>query len=135
MEDSRSIGATLADLVNEVSTLLRTEASVVRAEMSENFSSFAGGVGMLIVGAALLIPGLVLLLQAMASAVTAAGVPNYWSLAIFGAAAFIGGLILTFIGRKRTMVSSLKPRRTLQDLNREVAMAKEKMSGSSQPAE
>jgi hypothetical protein len=130
MENSRSIPAIIADLLEQASTLLQTEASLARAELSENLESIGAGLAMLVVGAALLIPGLVVLLQGCAAAVTAAGLPDYWSLAIFGGGVFVLGLIFMSVGRSRMKLSNLKPRKTMDELDRDVALAKQQMRGT-----
>lgn len=127
MENSRTIPEVAADIMRQASSLLRTEVNLARAEMSENLEAISGGLRMLIVGATLVIPGLVLLLEAFAAAVIAAGLAAYWSLAIFGGGALILGIVLTSIGRRRMKFSQLKPQRTLDELNRDMAMAKEQM--------
>jgi hypothetical protein len=125
MESSRSILEIVVDVMRQASTLLRTEASLARAEMSENFEDLAKGIAMLVAGATLLIPGLVLLLQAAAAALIATGLADYWSLAIFGGSAFLLGIVLTAIGRRRLRLFRLKPAKALVGLERDAAMAKE----------
>ncbi len=125
MEQARSISTLVIDAMRQASALLRTEARLARAETSENFESLARGLAMLIGGATLLIPGLVLVLEAAAAAVTAAGLANYWALAIFGGGALLLGLILTAIGRRRIRIFRLKPTKALADLHRDAAMVKE----------
>jgi hypothetical protein len=127
MERSRSVTELAVDVARQASLLLRTEASLARAEMSENLSAIASGIGLMIAGATLLIPALVLILQAAAAAVTAAGLANYWSLAIFGGGSFLLGVILALIGRSRTKLSNLRMSKTLEDLDRDAAMAKQKI--------
>ncbi|MBG0798623.1 phage holin family protein [Methylocystis sp. L43] len=127
MQNSRTITEAAADVVRQASTLLRKEAELARVEMSENLDALSGGVKMLIAGAALLIPGLVLLLEAGADALMAAGLRTYWALALVGGGALIIGIVLTVIGRRRMKLSQLKPRKTLDEISRDVAMAREQM--------
>jgi membrane protein implicated in regulation of membrane protease activity len=127
MDNSRTIPEVAADIVRQASTLLRTEANLARAEMSENLEALSGGVRMMIIGATLVMPGLVLLLGAGAAATVAAGVDAHWALAMFGGGALVIGILLTVIGRRRMKLSRLKPQKALDELNRDVALAKEQM--------
>ncbi len=127
MEHSRSLSEVAVDVMRQTVALLHTEASLARAEISENLETIAGGLAMLIAGATLIIPALVLILEAAAAAVTAAGLAEYWSLAIFGGGAFILGIVLALIGRRRLRISTLKPRKTLDQLSRDAVLAKEQM--------
>ena len=52
------------DIVSQVTTLVRKESHLARAELSENISRAALGLGLIVGGAVLLIPALVVLLQA-----------------------------------------------------------------------
>lgn len=130
VERDRTIRQIITDAGSQASRLLRAEASLARAETSENFEALARGLAMIIAGATLLIPGLVLVLQAAAAAVIAAGLADYWALAIFGGGAVVLGLVLTAVGRRRIKISKLKPTKTLDELNRDAAMAMEKMGST-----
>ncbi len=134
MESSRSLPSIVIDVIHQASTLLRTEASLARAEMSENVEDFAKGLALLVAGATLLIPGLVLLLQAAAAALIATGLADYWSLAIFGGSAFLLGTILTAVGRRRFRLARLKPEKALVGLERDAAMAKGTTDATTQRA-
>ncbi len=130
MEGDRTIREIVTDAGSQASRLLRAEASLARAETSESFDALARELAMIIAGATLLIPGLVLVLQAAAAAVVAAGLANYWALAIFGGGAFILGLVLTVVGRRRIRISKLKPTKTLDELSRDAEMAMAKMGST-----
>ncbi len=125
MENTRSIPDIVADVMRQASTLMRAEAGLARVEISESLDAIGSGLGMLIVGAMLIIPGLALGLQACAAAAMAAGLADYWSLAIFGGGAFIIGIVLAILGRQRMSSSKLKPSKTIDELNRDMAMARD----------
>ncbi|HEY8162187.1 MAG: phage holin family protein [Methylocystis sp.] len=127
METTRTIPEIVADVMRQASTLMRAEAGLARAEISESLDAVTSGLGMIIGGAMLIIPGLVLGLQACAAAVMAAGLADSWSLAIFGGGALIIGIVLAMVGRQRMKASKLKPSKTIDELSRDVAMAKQQM--------
>ncbi len=127
MDSSRSLIDLAGAAMSQAASLLQTEASLARAEMTEHVGALSGGAGFVTVGVALLIPGVTLLLQAAASAVSASGMALYWSLAIFGGAAFILGLLFALAGRRRFRASSLKPAKTLDQLRRDALVARRTM--------
>ena len=57
----RSVPEIISDLFSQLTTLLRKEAHLARAEMSENIVSVGRGLGLIVGGAVLLIPALVIL--------------------------------------------------------------------------
>ena len=59
----RSLPDVFTDLIAQLTTLLRKEGQLARAEISENIGAAANGLGFVVGGAVLLIPALVILLQ------------------------------------------------------------------------
>jgi hypothetical protein len=128
MEYSRSIPEMFTDLVRQLATLARTEAQLARAEASEKVARVGVGIGLTISGAALLIPGLVVLLQAAVVAlIRYYGIVDYWASAIVGGAAFLLGFILIVAGFTRFRASRLTPSKTIEQIQRDAAVAKQQM--------
>jgi hypothetical protein len=120
----RSVTAIMLDAVGEFTTLFRSEAQLARAEVSDKVGQAAAGLGLLVGGAVLLIPALVILLGAAVSGLMSQGIPSYWSALIIGGAVFIIGLIIAAIGSTRLRPASLTPTRTIEQLQRDAAVAK-----------
>src|SRR3954471_22801427 len=96
---NRSIADLLRDVIAQVTTLLRKESELARAEISENISRAALGLGLIVGGAVLLIPALVVLLQAgVAALVQQQGIAEPWSALIVGGSVLLLGIILAAIG-------------------------------------
>jgi hypothetical protein len=125
----RSAPEIVGDLFSQLTILLRKEAQLARAEVSENMASLAGGLGSTVVGAVLVIPALVILLQAGVAALTDAyGLASYWSALIVGGVVLIVGIILLWVGMSRLNVKNIAPSKTVHQLQRDVEVAKEKAS-------
>ncbi len=119
----RSISAILADLVSQFTALLRKEGQLARAEMLEKMREIAASLGLVVGGAVLLIPALVILLQAAVAGLVAAGLAVGWaSLAVGGVVLFIG-LVLLAVGISRLKAQSLMPIKTIEQLQRDAALA------------
>jgi len=130
----RSVPDMVSDLFLQVTTLFRKEAQLARAEMSENMSNVGRGLGLIIAGTVLLIPSLVILLQA---AVTAVGdrydLAPSWSALIVGGIVLIIGVVLFLIGISRLRFEHIMPNKTVHQLQRDAAVAKEKVSSPHDP--
>jgi hypothetical protein len=124
---NRSIADVLRDVIMQVTTLLRKEAELARAELSENISRAALGLGLIVGGSVLLIPALVILLEAAVAALEQNGMRPAEAAGIIGGVALVLGFILIAIGVSRLRVKSLMPNKTIQQLQRDAATAKQQM--------
>jgi uncharacterized membrane protein YqgA involved in biofilm formation len=130
----RSVPEIISDLFGQLTTLLRKEAQLARAEMSENIASVGRGLGLTIAGAVLLIPALVILLQAgVAALIDAYHLASYWSALIVGGGVLIIGVILLLAGISRLKLENIMPDRTVHQLQRDAVVAKQKVSKPHEP--
>ena len=108
--------------------LLQAEFRLARVELAEKLAKLRHGLVMMAVGAILLIVSLGMLLQALVSALIAAGVsPPVAILLVAGGTAVIG-LVVFFMGQKRLEPATLAPDRTLDWLWADSRMVKETLS-------
>jgi Putative Actinobacterial Holin-X, holin superfamily III len=122
----RSIPEIFTDVVAQLTTLLCKEGQLARVELSEKITQAGVGLGLVVGGAVLLIPALVILLQAaVAALVTSNTIGEPWSSLIVGGAALLIGLILASIGMSRLKARTLAPNRTIQQLQRDVSVARQ----------
>jgi Putative Actinobacterial Holin-X, holin superfamily III len=130
----RSVPEIIGDLFSQLTMLLRKEAYLARAEVSENMANLARGLGLVVGGAVLLIPALVILLQAGVAALTEVyGMASYWSALIVGGGVLILGVILLLVGISRLKLKNIIPRKTVHQLQRDASVAKEKVSEDNEP--
>ena len=114
-----------SDVFQNVSALLSTEARLLRAEMSAKVSQVLSALGMMLMAAVFLIGALVLLLQAGVALLVEWGFsPMLASIGVAGLSMLVG-LLLYFAGKKALAVDRLKPRRAMNQFNRDIAMARE----------
>lgn len=124
---NRSFPDLIADLFGQLTHLFRKEIELARTEVSENVSSAISGLVMIIAGAVLLIPALVILLQGGVSALIERGFEAHWAALIVGGATLLIGIILAMIGVSRLKAENLVPKRTIEQLQRDAAVAKEQV--------
>jgi hypothetical protein len=124
---NRSFPDLIADLFGQLTHLFRKEIELARTEVSENVSSAISGLVMIIAGAVLLIPALVILLQGGVSTLIERGFEAHWAALIVGGATLLIGIILAMIGVSRLKAENLVPKRTIEQLQRDAAVAKEQV--------
>ncbi len=125
--NSRSLPELFGSLIDDVTRLFRKEIQLAKAETSEKLSRYAAAVAKIAAGAAVLIAALVLLLQAAALFLTAAGLAPQLSLLLVGVVAAIVGGLLLMGGQSQIKNTGLTPQRTVEQVQRDVATAKEQL--------
>ena len=123
--DQRSVSELFADALNQFSKLMRNEFRLARAELSVKAGEMMNAVGMLIGAALFVIPAIVLLLMAVAAWMMELGLAPSVANLIGGIVGLAIAGILAAIGANRLKSNSLVPERTLDQLQRDVAAAKE----------
>jgi hypothetical protein len=125
--DDRSFSDLLADALNRLTTLVRTEIQLARTEISLKISKAATGIAMVMGSAAFAISGLVLILLAISAWLDNAGLSRGVSNLIAG---ILGALVsagLAWAGLQRLRADQLAPNRTMEQLQRDAMAAKEQL--------
>jgi hypothetical protein len=124
--DGRPISELLSDALNQLSTLIRTEIQLARTEIAGKAARAALGLGMLGGALAVGIGAVVLLLMSLAEQLDN-WVPEGLALLLAGliGAAISGALAWT--GLQRMRADELAPKRTIEQLQRDAAAAKEQV--------
>lgn len=127
LNDGRSIPDLFTDLVTQLTTLLRKEIQLAKAEASEKVTQLLSGVGIIAGAAILMIAALGILLEGIAHVITWLGVPGQWSYLIVGVVTVVIGAILLKVGISSMDVKNLTPKKTVNQLQRDVAVAREQV--------
>jgi succinate dehydrogenase hydrophobic anchor subunit len=123
----RTVPEIFSDVLNQTTGLFRKEMQLARTEVSEKVGQAVSGLVMVMVGAVLLIPALVILLQAGVAALVDNGMEPHWAALIVGGATLLIGVILAMIGINRLKGENLAPTRTIEQLQRDAAVAKQQV--------
>ena len=128
MSDSnRSLPELFGNLVTQLSTLFRKEVQLARAEVGEKVGQATGSIAYLAVGGVLLLAALVILLEALVAFLAYLGVPVPWARLIVGVVVALVGYALVRSGMSGLKASDLVPNRTVEQLSRDAAVAKEQV--------
>ena len=119
-DPNKSTGSLLSDALTHVSSLVRSEVDLARAEVNENLKSAGAAIG-LIVGA------VVVALTALnvLSAALVAALPAGWSALIVGVAFALIAYVMVNKGTNALKLSSLAPTRTTKNVKRDAQAVKE----------
>jgi hypothetical protein len=118
-----SLGQLVSDLSNDLSTLLRKEVELAKAEVRLEVSRAGKGAGML--GGAGFAGWMVAVFASLAlTFALAAVIPAGWAALITTALWAIVGGVLFVVGRKTLKKVNLKPEQTAQTLKEDVQWAK-----------
>lgn len=115
--EEHSLGALLAQLVTEMSTLVQREIDLARAEMSQKIAQAGRGARLIAVGSALAYAGLLAIIAtAVVALVQYAALPWWVATLAVGAFVLIVGLLFIAGGRRALRIQHLAPQKTLQTL-------------------
>ena len=120
----RPIPEIFTDLIHQLTGLVRKEGQLARAEISEKMSRALTGMALILIGAVLLVPALVILLQAGMARLVQSGMDPATASLIVGGAALVLGIVLALIGWSFVRPSALVPDKTIDQLQRDAAVAK-----------
>jgi len=123
-----SLGDLVMGLTDDLTTLVRKEVDLAKAELQENIQQGAKAGGMIAAGGMVAYAGLLLILAAIAIAL-GDWWENYWlGAAVVGLITGVVGYVLLNGGLKQLKEVSLVPHKTIASLESDAQMAKEKLS-------
>ena len=125
MTDELSISRLLGHSVAELANLVRSEADLARAELSEKVFIVSAAAKLIAAGVVLLIPALVLILFAVAAGLMQLGLSAPVGYFCVGLGSAIIALLVLRAGFARLSANALRPVATFDQLKRDKVAAKE----------
>jgi hypothetical protein len=124
--DDRPLSELLRNLVDQLSSIIRHEIGLARAEMSEKASKAGSGVTMLAMALVLGIGAVVILLGAGVAALSNVMEPWISALIVGGAAALVAALMAAK-GKSNLKPGNLAPSRAMHSVQADTQLVKEKV--------
>lgn len=121
----RSTLELISDAFNDASALLSTEAKLLRAEVNEKINFAVTAIGLMVGAAVFFIGALFLLLQTGVAFLVQWGLSAPVASLIMTLVSAGIGAALFFSGKKALTPDHLKPQRSMNQINRDVAMARD----------
>ena len=124
-ETNKSAGGLLNDALSHVSSLVRSEVDLARAEVNENLKSAGVVVGLIMGAIVVALTALNVLTAALVAALTEAGIDAGLSALIVGVVLAIIAYVMVNKGTNDLKLSSLAPTRTAKNVKRDAEAVKE----------
>lgn len=123
--DTRSTGRVLSDILSSLTGLFRGEIALAKTELANNLRAAMKGVVFLLVALALGVAALGVLTSALIAALIAAGLTPLWANLIVGLVFLVAAAIFASMGVKMVQPSNLKPRRSMENIQRDAETLKD----------
>jgi len=118
---------TLADVLGDLSELMRTELRLARAELTEKLTSVVSAVAWMGVAGVLWILTAMLAVEALVFGIASFGLALHWSCLVVAAALGVLGLVAFAVGRSAVQGDVL-PTRSIRQINESIKTAKEQLT-------
>jgi hypothetical protein len=115
----RPIPEIFTDLIGQVTSLVRKEGQLARAEISEKATRALTGMAMILLGSVLLIPALVILMQAGIMGLIDNGADPTIAALLIGGGVLLIGMVIGLVGWSWVKPTSLVPDKTIDQLKRD----------------
>ena len=120
----RTLGQLVADATQDVSTIVRSEIDLAKAEITADAKQAGKGAGMFAGAGVMGFLGVVLLLFAVVYGLVAVGVPTWLAFLIVAVLLFVVAGILGLVGKKDVSKVKGKPERTIVTTQETIAAIK-----------
>ncbi len=122
--DPRQAPTLLVDVLRNFTSLMQTEMRLAKAEISDNISRAAVGVGLIIGAVILALTGLNVLAGALVSYLATTGLSAGTSALLVGGGVLLIAVVLVLVGKSRLSAKAMEPSHTLNNLQRDAAAVK-----------
>ena len=117
----RTLGQLVADATHDLSSIMRGEIALAKAEIRADAKKAAAGGGMFAAAGVFAFLALVLLLFAATYGLVAAGLPVWLSFLIVAGVLLVVGAILVLVGKSKISKVKGKPERTIKNAQDTIA--------------
>src|SRR6266513_685327 len=117
MNSSRVIPDIFADIMDALTTLVRKEIQLAKAEMSDKVGGIGMAIAVIATGGVLCLGGFLILLEGVVYLLVEAGFSPTTAALIVGAVVHAVGGAIVYAGLNRLQGKSLVPERTIHQLN------------------
>ena len=120
----RTLGQLVADATQDLSTIMRSEIALAKAEIGADAKKAGAGAGMFAAAATFAFLALILLLIAAAFGLVAAGLAPWLSFLIVAGVLLVLGAILAIVGKSSISKIKGKPEATIKNAQETIAALK-----------
>lgn len=117
----RTLGQLVVDATQDISSIVRSEIALAKAEMKSDAQKAGVGAGMFVAAGTLAFLALILLLIAAAFGLVAAGLAPWLAFLIVAVVLLIIGVILVLAGKRAIANVNVKPERAIKSTQETIA--------------
>jgi uncharacterized membrane protein YqjE len=121
----KSAGEMMTDVVGHVSSLVRKEADLARAEIAESVTKAGASIAAMAVALVLAIVGLNVVATGLVTFVVLAGLPLHWATLVVGAGLLLIALAIFFSAKAALQQVNFVPTRAARNVQRDAAAIKD----------
>jgi hypothetical protein len=122
--ETESTTSLIADVMTRVSSLIRSEVDLARAEVDHNLKRAGAAIGLLVAAVVIALTALNVLTAAVVSGLAEAGIEPGWAALIVGVVLAIIAFALARKGSNDLKLSSIAPSRTAENVKRDAQAVK-----------
>lgn len=123
-EQPKSLGSLMSDAFGHISSILRKEIDLARAEISQSLGKAGIALGLVLGGTVLALVALNVLAAAAVEWVISAGIAAGFAALIVGGAVLLVAIILLAVGVGQLKKASLAPKRVADNVRKDAAALK-----------
>lgn len=127
-ETAPGVFTAVGDTIARATDLIQIEFRLAKAELTEKAAKAGAGLALIMVGAVLATAALFLFLQAIVLGLIRLGLSPLAATVVVAVVTMGVGIAFAITGRKQLTAEALVPDRTLNDIKRDSAMVKEKLT-------
>jgi hypothetical protein len=117
----RSLGQLVADATHDISSIMRSEVALAKAEIGADAKKAAAGAGLFATAGVFAFLALIMLLVSAANGLVAAGLPPWLAYLIVAVVLLLLGVILVLAGKASVGKIKGKPERTIKSAQDTIA--------------
>jgi len=123
-ETDRSIGTIIKELMENISTLFRSEIALLKWELKDTAAKLGGGAALFAGALFVALFGLGFLFVTITLGLVALGVPAWLSALIVTVVLFVTAGVLALLGKKKFAAAQFVPKESMDQIKRDVEMIK-----------
>ena len=123
-DTDRSIGTIIKELMENISTLFRSEIALLKWELKDTAAKLGGGAALFAGALFVALFGLGFLFVTITLGLVALGVPAWLSALIVTVVLFVTAGVLALLGKKKFAAAQFVPKESMDQIKRDVEMIK-----------
>jgi uncharacterized membrane protein YqjE len=123
-DTDRSIGTIVKELMENISTLLRSEIALLKWELKDTAAKLGGGAAFFAAAVCVAIFGLGFLFVTIVLGLVALGVPPWLSALIVTVVLFLTAGVLALLGKRRFAAAEFVPKQSMDQIKSDIEMIK-----------